>query len=157
MTAGGRWSDGRSGGRTTARLLAVCALLAGLFLMHGSPTAAGGCHEPASSAPVAPPQGPPHHPAAGRGDPQHAAAPPTAPGPRLEGGRTAGGEQQAASCVSARDRDAAELPPPAVRALAPVAALLAALGGAFRRRADGPRAPPAAGRRLLLRMCVART
>ncbi|MFJ3787982.1 hypothetical protein [Kitasatospora sp. NPDC090091] len=160
MTAGGRWSGGRGGGRTTARLLAVCALLAGLFLMHGSPTSAGGCHEPASPAAASRLQVPPHHTAADRGDPldtQHAAAAPTAPGPRLDGPRTAGGEQQAASCVSARDRDTAELPPPTAQALAPAAALFAALGLPYRRRTDGPRAPPAAGRRLLLRVCVART
>ncbi|GAA2793169.1 hypothetical protein RMN57_20775 [Kitasatospora sp. CM 4170] len=153
MKAGGRWSGGRGGGRTAARLLAVCALLAGLFLMHGSPTSAGGCHEPAAPAPATAP----HHTAADPAAPQHAAAPPTAPGPRLDGLRTAGGEQQAASCVSTRDRDAAELSPPAAQALAPAAALFAALGVPYRRRTDGPRAPPAAGRRLLLRVCVART
>ncbi|WP_395295063.1 hypothetical protein ACF9IK_17120 [Kitasatospora hibisci] len=156
MTTGGRWSDGRGGGRTTARLLAVCALLAGLFLMHGSPTSAGGCHEPASPAPASTLQGAPHH-TADRGGPPHAAAPPTTRGARPDGPRTADGEQRAVSCVSARDRDAAGLAPPAARALAPAAALFAAPGVPYRRRTDGPRAPPAAGRRLLLRVCVART
>lgn len=40
---------GASGGRARARWLAACALLLGLFLMHGAPASAGtGCHATAS-------------------------------------------------------------------------------------------------------------
>ncbi|MFD0275770.1 hypothetical protein ACFVHB_17955 [Kitasatospora sp. NPDC127111] len=163
MTANGRRSGGR-GGRAAARLPLFCALLAGLFLMHGSPTSAGGCHQPeptaAAAVAVAPdgtPGSPGHHAAPATepvADP--AAAPATAralaaPGTAPEAGHPA------VSCVSTRDRDGAGLPAPGPAALAVTAVLPAALAGPHRRSADGPRAPPAAGRRLLLRMCVART
>ncbi|MFI6847091.1 hypothetical protein OG535_20510 [Kitasatospora sp. NBC_00085] len=144
MTAGGRRGVRQNGGRATARLLLLCALLAGLFLMHGSPTSAGGCHEPEPSAAVAAPVLVQHH-----GGPDT--------GPSLAGPRTHGGDRPAVSCVSARDRDGAQLPAPGPQALAPAALPLAALAGPHRRPAGGPRAPPAAGRHLLLRVCVART
>ncbi|AUY50638.1 hypothetical protein [Streptomyces sp. CB01881] len=148
MTAvGGRRSSGQNGGRAAARLLLLCALLAGLFLMHGSPTSAGGCHRPEpAAAPVM---------AAAHAVAQHHGGPDTAAG--LTAPRTHGDGRPAVSCVSARDRDGAALPAPGPYALAATALLPAALAGPRRRPADGPRAPPAAGRGLLLRKCVART
>ncbi|WP_327679234.1 hypothetical protein [Kitasatospora sp. NBC_00458] len=157
MTAdGGR---ARGAGGAAARLLVLCALLAGLFLMHGSPTAAAGCHEPAAApAPAmtaaAPAAAVPHlHTPDG---------PPVPDGPpALDGPRTAHGDgapTAAASCVTARDRDGAGLPaaPPSAGAPAvPVA--LSPPDGPPGRRADEPRGPPAAGRRLLSQVCVSRT
>ncbi|MFD9597540.1 hypothetical protein ACFWA9_32965 [Kitasatospora sp. NPDC059973] len=147
MTAGERRRRGR--GRAAARPLLLCALLAGLFLMHGSPTAPGGCHRPAAVA-VAGSAG--HRAAVA-----HHAAP--ADAPRLDGRRAPDAAPQAVPCVSARDREGAGLP-----AAAPLAAGAAAVLPAVRmpsapreRRTTGPRAPPDAGRRLLLRVCVART
>ncbi|MBP0455413.1 hypothetical protein J5Y04_38720 [Kitasatospora sp. RG8] len=157
MTAGGRRGSGQNGGRAAARLLLLCALLAGLFLMHGSPTSAGGCHrgpEPAAAltAPAAPPA---PAPAAAHVAAQHHGGPDAAPG--LTAPRTHDDGRPAVSCVSTRDRDGAALPAPGPYALAATALPPAALAGPRRRPADGPRAPPAAGRGLLLRKCVART
>ncbi|MEU2686591.1 hypothetical protein ABZ654_22460 [Streptomyces hygroscopicus] len=48
-------SGGAAGRRGIARLVAVCAVLLGLFLMHGAPaTAAEGCHGgmPSTTAPM---------------------------------------------------------------------------------------------------------
>ncbi|WP_405945099.1 hypothetical protein [Streptomyces sp. NBC_00932] len=46
-------SSGAARGRATARLAAVCAVLFGLFLMHGAPaSAAGGCHGSLPSLPM---------------------------------------------------------------------------------------------------------
>ncbi|MEV0534320.1 hypothetical protein [Kitasatospora sp. NPDC050463] len=134
--------QGRDGG-ATARLLLLCGLLAGLFLMHGSPTAAGGCHEPATVTASS----------------DHRAHGAPVDGPSLDGWRAPGGGPQAVSCVSNRDREDAGRPlaaPPAAGAAAvlPEVRRLSAPQG---RRATGPRAPPDAGRRLLLRVCVART
>ncbi|MFJ5119639.1 hypothetical protein [Kitasatospora sp. NPDC088548] len=144
MTADGHGSgrpSGRPSGGAMARLLVLGALLAGLFLMHGSPTSAGGCHEPGAAA-VAMAAAGPHHDA-----------------PALDGHRARGSDPQAVSCVSTRDRDGAGLPaaaPLAAGAFAPLLAVRVAADPRGR-RTGGPRAPPAAGRRLLLRVCVART
>ncbi|MEU6234244.1 hypothetical protein [Kitasatospora sp. NPDC047058] len=163
MTADGRRGGG-SGGRAAARLLLLCALLAGLFLMHGSPVPAGGCHGPepvTAAAPAAMDLAPA---GATAGSPGHHAAPAAEPAPAPAGPRAAaapgtapGTGHPAATCVSTRDRDGAGLPAPGPAALAAAAVPPAVLAGPHRRPADGPRAPPAAGRRLLLRVCVART
>ncbi|WP_406200977.1 hypothetical protein OH807_20700 [Kitasatospora sp. NBC_01560] len=148
MTAGGRQSGGRAG----ARLLTLCALLAGLFLMHGSPTSAAGCHEPAATAAPAATTAPGASAGAHGHHDGPAAAPALAgPGSARDAGRPA------ASCVSNRDRDGAALPAPGPAAATPAAVLPAAPAGPHRRSADGPRAPPQAGRQLLLLVCVART
>ncbi|MGV9265417.1 hypothetical protein ACWDRR_12225 [Kitasatospora sp. NPDC003701] len=151
MTADGGRVGGRGGGGATARLLLLCGLLAGLFLMHGSPTAAGGCHEPAALAAPAV--------AAAAGHAAHG-TPGDTPGdtPSLDGRRAPGGDPQAVSCVSNRDREGAGLPVAAPLAAGAAAVLPAVwMPPAPQRRRAGPRAPPDAGRRLLLRVCVART
>ncbi|MFG3051024.1 hypothetical protein ACGFZP_08740 [Kitasatospora sp. NPDC048239] len=142
-----------------ARLLLLCALLAGLFLMHGSPTSAGGCHEarPAEAAQAA---ADPHRQHGAPGAQHSASAAPDGPhgsdGPRVHGGGLRAGAS-ADSCVATRDRDGAGAPAPAVPALAVGPTAPTALAGPYRRTSDGPRAPPAAGRRLLLQLGVART
>ncbi|MFI9330529.1 hypothetical protein ACIGZJ_23670 [Kitasatospora sp. NPDC052868] len=158
MTTGG----GRTRGRAVARLLLLCALLAGLFLMHGSPTSAGGCHEPRPTG-AARAAADPHrqHGAPGA---QHSAStaldgphgPDGSDGPRAHGGGLRAAAS-ADSCVATRDRDGAGAPAPAVPALAVGPTAPTALAGPYRRTSDGPRAPPAAGRRLLLQLGVART
>ncbi|MET9403268.1 hypothetical protein [Kitasatospora sp. NPDC002965] len=151
MTADGGRARVRAGVRhgAVARSLLLCALLAGLFLMHGSPTAAGGCHAPA--VPSVPTVAGHHH------APDAPDGPPGSD-PRAAGPRTAHGDApQAASCVTARDRDGAGLPASPLSAGAAVVLIaLRPPDGPRGRRADGPRAPPA-GRRLLSQVCVSRT
>lgn len=149
------------GGRGVVRLLMVCAVLAGLFLMHGAPaSAAEGCHGTAS-APM---------PAAvsavgGHGE----AAAPMSGGSRPAmvqgvGGRTVHAEGPSTGhgvmCVSTPSREHSLLPPhaalpmvvAAVPALWALAGLRVVRGRAGRR---GP--PPPGGRGLLLQVGVART
>ncbi|MFJ9951483.1 hypothetical protein [Kitasatospora sp. NPDC091207] len=154
MTADGGRARGRGGGGATARLLLLCGLLAGLFLMHGSPTAAAGCHGPTPVTAAAS-----GHGAHGADGIDHARGPAPAGTPDLDRRRAPGGDPRAVSCVSARDRERAGLP-----VTAPLAAGAAVVppevpepAATQGRRATGPRAPPDAGRRLLLRVCVART
>lgn len=127
------------------RLLALCAVLLGLFLMHGDPAgAAGGCHGAMSSAvPM---------------DEGHASARAPVPAPMSASmpAPTArhAGEQAGTTCVSTPARERTVLPPGAL------AAGLAAVFPPGRRPALGRRkwrGPPPAGRGLLLRMCIART
>ncbi|MEU1312762.1 hypothetical protein ABZ419_28260 [Streptomyces cinnamoneus] len=139
--------------RGVARLMAVCALLFGLFLMHGAPaTAAGGCHE-SVSAPVSL-----HDEHADHGG-QVAAA--------MTAAAVAGSAHVApqmvigehgSSCVATPERDRILLP--TVWLLVAVLAGLSAWAMARRRVAAGSvgrRGPPGGGRALLLRVCVART
>ncbi|WP_328323689.1 MULTISPECIES: hypothetical protein [unclassified Streptomyces] len=172
-------SGGAARGPATARLVVVCGVLFGLFLMHGAPaTAAGGCHGSLSSvsmnaamtggtdtamtggtnpamtggADAAMPRG--------HGDAAMAPAavrPVTAhPGPAFRAGTGPG--EHGAVCVSTPARDRSLFGPAGLSGLA-VLALLAVrplrvrpvlLGG------TGRRGPPASGRSLLLRVCVAR-
>ncbi|MET9921619.1 hypothetical protein ABZZ04_31770 [Streptomyces sp. NPDC006435] len=132
-----------------SRLLVLCAVLCGLFLMHGAPVgAAGGCHDAMTTAPE--PSGPlPAAPMemAGHAAAQHGEVPVRA----AEGLPSASGE----SCVFTQARDRVL---PLLLALGLV--VLAARGVAGRRAAvRGPerRGPPFGGRDLLLQVCVART
>ncbi|MFF2039570.1 hypothetical protein ACFVVX_04020 [Kitasatospora sp. NPDC058170] len=173
---------GRTRGRAVARLLLLCALLAGLFLMHGSPTSAGGCHEPRpTGAPTEAPteawraaadphrqHGTPAGPDNGLHAPDRPGRPDGLHGPddrpnrldRPDGPRAHGGELRttaaADSCVAHRGRDGAGVPAPGGAVPAVGATQPTALAGPHPRPADGPRAPPAAGRRLLLLLGVAR-
>ncbi len=141
------------GGRGAARLLLACAVLAGLFLMHGSPFgAAEGCHG-AAAAP------------AGMSVPAAAAMAPN--GPAAAAHRHPGSARTGAVpamrgqlCVSTPARPRLVLPAggPLLAVAVPAAALLAfgrLLGGPHRARRRGP--PPPGGRPLLLQVCVART
>ncbi|GHE39581.1 hypothetical protein MHW47_00440 [Streptomyces sp. OfavH-34-F] len=144
---------GRTGGRAVARLLAVCAVLFGLFLMHGAPaTAAGGCHgETAVAAPASHAEQVSSH---------HADTPVAPPaGVRVSQAVPPAPSAGAGSvCVAVAPRD---------RLLAPVVWVLAALvftvfyagaGSGWRAAAGraGRRGPPGGGRELLLRVCTAR-
>ncbi|MFC8452765.1 hypothetical protein [Kitasatospora sp. NPDC057223] len=135
MAAGG---SGTAGGRAAARLLVLCAVLAGLFLMHGTPGAARGCHDPARTTAA-------HVTGAAPG---HAAHPAT-------GALRAHGD--ATLCVATKSRDGVALPAPGPTVAGILPVLPTALARGCGRHVVGPRGPPAAGRRLLLRVCVART
>jgi hypothetical protein len=140
------------GGRGAARLLLACAVLAGLFLMHGSPFgAAEGCHG-AAAAP------------AGMSVPAAAMAPkgPVTAAHQHPGSARAGvlPAVRGHLCVSTPARPRLVLPAggPLLAVAAPAAVLLAfgrLLGGPHRARRRGP--PPPGGRPLLLQVCVART
>ncbi|MEU0603423.1 hypothetical protein ABZ484_35155 [Streptomyces sp. NPDC006393] len=146
---------GRAAGRGFARLLAVCAVLFGLFLMHGAPTtAAVGCHGGAMAGDSA------SFMASG----QEAAPMPTAQAPGTHGPgaavRVAGTSgTPGVLCVSTPAQERVPLPAPGLLAVAGAGALAlwtaaglrAAVGG------TGRRGPPAGGRDLLLQVCVART
>ncbi|AEW99249.1 hypothetical protein [Streptantibioticus cattleyicolor] len=135
---------GRGRGGAMARLSAVCVVLFGLFLMHGVPAAAEGCHGAAPAvAPV-----------------HHGAAPVPAVGSgssRADGQGVSGAHGSLCVAVTSRDRIAL-----------PSAWLVAAVGVAVllvppptgRPGTAGPasrRGPPYGGRALLLRVCVARS
>ncbi|RFC78437.1 hypothetical protein DXZ75_05370 [Streptomyces sp. AcE210] len=134
--------------RGIARLLALCAVLLGLFLMHGSPAnAAEGCHGP-MSAPAAL-------------SAEHAG---TAMASTSSSGTTHAAAQQASTmsamggaiCVSTPARDfvpvAGLMAVVAVLAVVPAVERPVALGRTGRR---GP--PTPGGRSLLLQVCIART
>ncbi|MEU1371578.1 hypothetical protein ABZ454_36435 [Streptomyces sp. NPDC005803] len=142
--------SGQARRRGITRLLALCAVLFGLFLMHGAPaTAAEGCHGAMSAS-------------AGMHDSEdsHAMQSATAPvmshpGPQQASGSAA---MDGTTCVSTPARDTT---PPAAPGLLVVVAVLASLflaghtlapGRAGRR---GP--PPPGGRSLLLQVGIART
>ncbi|MFE4797876.1 hypothetical protein ACFRFL_22980 [Streptomyces sp. NPDC056708] len=128
-----------------SRLLVLCAVLCGLFLMHGAPaSAAEGCHGAmavTSDAPVSTTTGAGHTALTGEHGTAHAAA--VMPGMNGE------------SCVSTHARDRLL---PLLMALGLVVLAVWVLG---RRRTAvrGParRGPPFAGRDLLLQVCIART
>lgn len=148
-------STARSRGRALARLLTACALLFGLFLMHGSPaSAATGCHEGAQGHVAAAPA---EHPAHG----EHSMAAETAPNTSHTSAhidaRAVTGEHGTV-CVATAARDRFPLPTVWLLAAAAFAGLTA--WGLVRQRmtAGGARrrGPPGGGRALLLRKCVAR-
>ncbi|MDK9494435.1 hypothetical protein QEZ40_000307 [Streptomyces katrae] len=143
---------GQATRRGIARLLALCAVLLGLFLMHGAPaTAAEGCHGVSAPAPM-------------HADTAAAAMTPAQPAPavQMEHGRSQHAMGASAPhgemCVSTPARERMPLP---LGGLLTVVAGLTALflvgrpltpGWTGRR---GP--PPSYGRSLLLQVCVART
>jgi hypothetical protein len=140
---------GQTRRRGIARLLALCAVLLGLFLMHGAPaTAAEGCHGAMSAAPMPEVHG--------------TAAMTSASSPVMtqSGAQHASGvsAMDGAMCVSTPARDRTPLPTAGLLAVVAVlaAGFLAgrppALGRTGRR---GP--PPPGGRSLLLQVCIART
>lgn len=152
--------SGRERGAGTARLIAVCVALLGLFLMHGAPaSAAGGCHDGMTASMAAAPGEHAGH--AGSGSVMASAAAAVVHHPKTP----APGEQAVAedagahgtSCVSTAPRD--QLPLPAgVLVLAIAVTVLAAwsLHSAWTLGRTGRHGPPG-GRQLLLNMCIART
>ncbi|MEU3241763.1 MULTISPECIES: hypothetical protein [unclassified Streptomyces] len=145
---------GQAGDRGVTRLLAVCAVLFGLFLMHGAPaTAAGGCHGsmPATSSSMS--GGHDLAPAAMR----HAAPDTHQPGLSLRHADASG--MSGELCVSTPAPKRIPLPAPGLLAVAAVAVsafwMPAGLRAAISR--TGRRGPPTGGRDLLLQACVART
>ncbi len=135
MATGG---SGTAGSGATARLLFLCAVLAGLFLMHGAPGAARGCHDPAGAIAA-------HVTGTAAG---HTAHPATG---------VLRAHPDATRCVATKSRDGVALPAPGPAVAGALPVLLTAVAGLPGRRADSPRGPPSAGRRLLLQVCVART
>ncbi|MFF7183587.1 hypothetical protein [Streptomyces sp. NPDC008121] len=122
-----------------ARVLAVCVVLFGLFLMHGSPaTAASGCSSGTESVSM----------------PGHAAAmsPEATHGPASA---VAGPGSHAQSCVST-PAHRFTLPAVAVGVVAIAASMLVLQRGQVP-RGDRPLRGPPGGRSLLLQVCVART
>ncbi|WUS95287.1 hypothetical protein OHA46_00725 [Streptomyces sp. NBC_00708] len=145
-------SGGAAGRRGSARLVAVCVLLLGLFLMHGAPaTAAEGCHGAMPSVAAAMHDG---HTASAMAPAQmrttvHGA-------PAFLAGDSAG--MRGALCLSTPAQERNPLPAPALLAFA--AAVLAGwASAAWRAAINGMRwrGPPAGGRDLLTWVCIART
>ncbi|MFJ8991206.1 hypothetical protein ACIRQH_12595 [Streptomyces sp. NPDC102279] len=150
---------GQQNRRGSKRLFTLCAVLLGLFFMHGAPaTAAEGCHGamPAESMPQ-------RHDlvamtATGSVDGmamRSAVSPTSRPAVAHQTSDASG--THGTTCVSTPARDRTPLPTSTLAALVAVlaAALLARpvfLGSTGRR---GP--PPPGGRRLLLQVCIART
>ncbi|SHN30562.1 hypothetical protein [Actinacidiphila paucisporea] len=147
------------GRRGTARVLAICVVLAGLFLMHGSPaSAANGCHGDLSasmSVPMSagsdPGTAPPSaafgsheamtHP--GSGQAVRAGAPPMAHG---------------VTCLSTPAHGRPVLPFRALTVIVAAQALAGLAGRVLvRGRATRRGPPPPGGRGLLLQVSVART
>lgn len=146
----------RSRGRALARLMAVCTVLFGLFLMHGAPaTAANGCHDavPMSTSMSG------EHAAAHGGGASAAAMAPMAEKRSTHAGSPIVFGEHGAQCVATPVRDRLSLPSPWLLAVTAVVSLCAwapagrrvAAGGAVRR------GPPGGGRTVLLRVGVART
>ena len=149
---------GQAGRRDIARLLLLCAVLAGLFLMHGAPaTAAEGCHDavPAAAMPAPMPVGEDTaaaDPLAGGADaamahPGSGSAVQT-PAPSMAHG---------AMCVSTLARERLPLPAHGLLTVVAVLAVTVLAGRAVlpARIRRGP--PPPGGRSLLLQVSVART
>ncbi|GHI02915.1 hypothetical protein AQI88_03030 [Streptomyces cellostaticus] len=142
----------RANGPGISRLLTLCAVLLGLFLMHGSPTAAtGGCHGEMSTAPSAPSLHDGHADAMAGAEP--AQPRPDAVQVQAMDGMAAHG----ALCVAAPAQKQIPLPLApligilAIAALAAWAVHHAGSAGGTRRRG------PPGGRDLLLQVCIART
>ncbi|MCZ4121729.1 hypothetical protein [Streptomyces sp. H39-S7] len=142
---------GQAHRRGIARLLALCAVLFGLFLMHGSPaTAAEGCHG-AMSATAPMPEG---HDVAATASSLSPAMTHTGRHAQHASGAP---QRDGAMCVSTPARDRTPLPSSGLVAVVVLAASLLAgqplIPGRTGRR--GP--PPPGGRSLLLQVCIART
>ncbi|WP_371793269.1 hypothetical protein OG285_34315 [Streptomyces sp. NBC_01471] len=152
-------SAGVARGRATARLAAVCAVLFGLFLMHGAPaSAAGGCHGSLSMGAAM------HGDHGDHGDHGGSAMAPAGvhpiavhPGPAVRAGTEPG--TRGAVCVSTPARDRTLLGPAGLSGGLAVLALVAArssVGRPLLPGRTGRRGPPRSGRSLLLQVCVAR-
>ncbi|MDN3061242.1 hypothetical protein PH213_43495 [Streptomyces sp. SRF1] len=145
-------SGGAAGRRGIARLVAVCAVLLGLFLMHGAPaTAAEGCHGgmPSTTAPM-----PDGHTASAMTTAQMQTTAHGAPAAQAADSAGMHGEL----CLSTPAQERLPLPAPAL--LAVTAAVMAGWSPAAWRAATSQarrRGPPAGGRDLLTRVCIART
>lgn len=133
----------------TARLFAVLAVLVGMFLMHGAPTAAmGDCHNSmALTVPGAHPMDATAQTAAGASV-------------QIQGQSETAGGSQGTSCVTTPIRGHLTLPAVPVLAYAVLVALAVLigtgrLGGARSTRRRGP--PPTDGRQILLQVCISRT
>ncbi|KOU42891.1 hypothetical protein [Streptomyces sp. WM6378] len=136
---------GRTRGAGLSRLLVLCAVLFGLFAMHGAPAnAAAGCHgEMAEPAPVTVPMKPMNTGHADVRGQQHAA-------PVVSG-------MSGELCVSTPARE--RLPLAAAGLLAVLGLVVLVVSGLRRTGlfAEARRGPPLSGRGLLLQVCVART
>ncbi|AOP48624.1 hypothetical protein SL103_22430 [Streptomyces lydicus] len=136
-----------------ARLLAVCVVLLGLFLMHGSPaSAAGGCHGAMAGSMAGSMPGAHGAPAVSG---SHAEAFPT--GHRADSSPPTSSAAAGTLCVSTPAH-----PSPSLPALgAPAAVDLGACGalgcGLLTAAVTRWRGPPRDGRGVLLRVCVTRT
>ncbi|MEU3522102.1 hypothetical protein ABZ770_43930 [Streptomyces sp. NPDC006654] len=146
--------SGHAGRRGIARLSALCAVLFGLFLMHGAPAAAAeGCHGAMSTMASSPLTGA-HHPAALLATPTPAAH---GTGPAV---RAADGPGMSGSlCVSTAAHERTHLPAPGLLGVAGAAVFAPWLLARLRVAAGGTgrRGPPGGGRDLLLQVCIART
>ncbi|MET8292302.1 hypothetical protein ABZV80_45515 [Streptomyces sp. NPDC005132] len=141
-----------AGRRGMTRLVAVCTLLFGLFLMHGAPaTAAEGCHGamPSTSAPM-----PGGHTASTLLPAQTQATEHGAPALRAAHSTGMDGEL----CLSTPAQERNPLPAPALLAVA-AAAMAGWMSAAWHAVISRVRrrGPPTGGRDLLTRVCIART
>ncbi|MEV7386437.1 MULTISPECIES: hypothetical protein [unclassified Streptomyces] len=142
---------GRMRGPGGARLLALCAVLFGLFLMHGSPaTVAGGCHGEVGSTPVV------RH--TEHGSPMTATVEVTQVRTDTVAIQSMDGMAGHGNlCLATPAQNKIPLPAAPLAALFVFAALAAwALRRAWNPGGTGRRGPPG-GRGLLLQVCVART
>ncbi|MEU8033476.1 hypothetical protein AB0C13_33440 [Streptomyces sp. NPDC049099] len=142
----------QAGRRGAARLLAVCAVLFGLFLMHGAPAAAAeGCHGVMSAASPMPSG---HDTAALLT--LHA---PTGHGPGPAVRAVDVSRMPGVLCVSTPAHEWTPLPAPGLLTVAGAAVLALWTLTRLRATADGRgrRGPPDGGRELLLQVCIART
>ncbi|WP_225839241.1 hypothetical protein [Streptomyces sp. NK08204] len=148
---------GRTGRQGVARLLMLCAVLLGLFLMHGAPTAAGGCHGETAVMDSPVPHGDHRAAAATMADAAtttHAAhAGTTASVVRAHDASGMPGEL----CVSTPAHQRTSVPAPALLGVAALAALALRSPTLLRSGRAMRRGPPSGGRTLLLQVCVART
>ncbi|MBD0742602.1 hypothetical protein [Streptomyces sp. CBMA152] len=141
--------SGPASGRGIARLLAVCAVLFGLFLMHGAPaSAAEGCHG-SMTAPAPMATGHDASPMA------HVLAT-HRPGPTVQAAE--GMAMHGALCVSTPAQERISLPAPGLMAVAAITLLIAWVLARLRAGSGSRRrGPPTGGRDHLLRVCIART
>ncbi|MFF4582476.1 hypothetical protein [Streptomyces sp. NPDC001389] len=142
--------SGQLSRRGITRLMAVCTVLLGLFLMHGAPaTAAEGCHGATSH--VTPMDNGHRHAA------MSPAAEATGHGPTFEASPVPGTD--GGSCVSTPAHERISLPAPGLLAAAVFGVLTAGLSAHLRAAGGGTgrRGPPGSGRDLLNRVCIART
>ncbi|MGW3654865.1 hypothetical protein ACWD6R_03745 [Streptomyces sp. NPDC005151] len=144
-------SIGQPSERGSARLIAVGAVLLGLFLMHGAPAAAAeGCHGAMPSVTV------PMHDGHAAPTMTSAALPTTAQSAQAARAGDGSG-MRGVQCVSTPAHERNPLPTAGLYAAVALPAVwfpagLRAATGWTRRRG-----PPAGGRDLLIQVCVART
>ncbi|MFD8599017.1 hypothetical protein ACFV1L_28845 [Kitasatospora sp. NPDC059646] len=127
-------------GRTVARWAVLCALLLGLFLMHGSPASAAGCHRPEGTSPVT----------------AHSGAHADERGGRVSAAAPGAHGRSSVDCVSTQARDRSPLAGPSAAAPWSHPQPPALTGPLRTGGAESGRSPPDGGRELLTRVCVAR-